>query len=140
MSAEFFLDTNVFVYSFDDQTPGKARRSQELIEQALVEGRGCISWQVVQEFLNVALRKWERPMSMDSAGVYLQQTLAPLCRILPSPRLWDDALHLHQSAQFSWYDALIVAAACECGAEVLYSEDLQDGRRVAGMTIRNPYR
>lgn len=139
MSAEFFLDTNVLVYSFDQQTPGKAGKSRELIERALVEGRGCISWQVVHEFLNVALRRWERPMSMESARVYLQQTLVPLCRVLPNSRLWDEALCLHQSARFSWYDSLIVAAALESGAEVLYSEDLQDGYRVAGMTIRNPY-
>lgn len=139
MSAEFFLDTNVFVYSFDEREPDKAGRSRDLIEQALVEGRGCTSWQVVQEFFNVALHKWERPMSAESAGVYLRQTLAPLCRVMPSSRLWEEAMRIHQTTQFRWYDSLIVAAALESGATLLYSEDLQNGRRVAGMTIRNPF-
>ena len=48
-------------------------------------------------------------------------------------------MHLHESTQFRWYDSLIVAAALESGAELLYSEDLQDGRRLAGLTIRNPF-
>lgn len=139
MSAEFFLDTNVLVYSFDEREPDKAVKSRGLIEQALVEGRGCTSWQVVQEFLNVALHKWEKPMSAQSARVYLRQTLTPLCRVMPSPRLWDEAVHVHESTQFRWYDSLIVAAALEAGVQLLYSEDLQDGRRVAGMTIRNPF-
>lgn len=139
MSAEFFLDTNVFVYSFDEREPGKAGRSRDLIEAALVAGRGCTSWQVVQEFFSVALHKWEKPMAAESAGVYLRQTLAPLCRVMPSSRLWDEALHVHLSTQFRWYDSLIVAAALESGAQILYSEDLQDGWRFAGMTIRNPF-
>lgn len=139
MSVEFFLDTNVFVYSFDEREPAKAGRSRELIEQALIGGRGCTSWQVVQEFFNVALHKWEQPMAPQSAGVYLRRTLAPLCRVMPSLRLWEEAMHLHETTQFRWYDSLIVAAALESGAAVLYSEDLQDGRRLAGMTIRNPF-
>jgi predicted nucleic acid-binding protein len=139
MSADFFLDTNVFVYSFDEREPGKAERARGLIEQGLVERCGCTSWQVVQEFLNVALHKWEKPMSAQSAQVYVRQTLAPLCRVMPSPRLWEQAMQLHETTQFRWYDSLIVAAALESGAEVLYSEDLQDGRRLAGMTIRNPF-
>jgi len=58
---------------------------------------------------------------------------------MPSPRLWDEAVHVHESAQLHWYDSLIVAAALESGARLLYSEDLQDGRRFAGLTIRNPF-
>ena len=35
MSAEFFLDTNIVVYTFDSGAPKKKRRAQELIEKAL---------------------------------------------------------------------------------------------------------
>jgi len=39
----------------------------------------------------------------------------------------------------SWYDALIVAAALEGQCEVLYSEDLQHGRRFGDLQIQNPF-
>ncbi len=40
----------------------------------------------------------------------------------------------------SLWDALIVAAANRSGAERLYSEDLQNGRRMLGVTIVDPFR
>lgn len=41
---------------------------------------------------------------------------------------------------FSFYDALIVAAAAIGRCRVLWSEDLQHGRVVRGVEIRNPFR
>ena len=35
--------------------------------------------------------------------------------------------------------ALIVATAIEAGCDTLLSEDLQDGRRIAGLRIVNPF-
>ena len=58
MSVRFFLDTNVLVYSFDAREPRKAKLARELIEKAMSQGSGIISTQVVQEFLNLALTKW----------------------------------------------------------------------------------
>lgn len=139
MNGDYFLDTNVFVYSFDAANLGKAWRARELIERALVEGGGCTSWQVVQEFLNVALHKWQKPLSPPRARTYVQDVLTPLCRVMPGARLWETALRLHQSTQFRWYDSLIVAAALEAGVGTLFTEDHQDGRRIDGMTISNPF-
>jgi len=75
MSAEYFLDTNVLISSFDDTSPDKQEKALALIAEALREGRGAISWQVVQEFLNVAMHEWEVPMSASDASVYLSTTL-----------------------------------------------------------------
>lgn len=51
------------------------------------------------------------------------------------------ALPLCEEHGFSFYDALIVAAALRSDAGVLFSEDMQDGRRVSErLTIRNPCR
>ena len=58
MSVEYFIDTNVLVYSFDENAPEKRAKARELIAGALRTGCGVISCQVVQEFLNVALHKW----------------------------------------------------------------------------------
>jgi predicted nucleic acid-binding protein len=40
MSAKFFLDTNVLVYTFDGDSPKEKSRAQELVEQALRTMRG----------------------------------------------------------------------------------------------------
>jgi predicted nucleic acid-binding protein len=37
------------------------------------------------------------------------------------------------------YDALIVAAALEAKCDTLYSEDMQNGQKIGGLTIRNPF-
>jgi predicted nucleic acid-binding protein len=46
---------------------------------------------------------------------------------------------LRTSNQLGWYDALIVAAAIQGGCEILYSEDLQHGRRFGDLIIQNPF-
>lgn len=40
MSAEFFLDTNILVYTFDSKYANKRARARELVESALQNKRG----------------------------------------------------------------------------------------------------
>lgn len=63
----FFLDTNIFVYTFDIRSPLKRARANDLVACALDTRRGVISNQVVQEFLNVATRKFVKPMLAPEA-------------------------------------------------------------------------
>lgn len=139
MSAEYFLDTNILVYSFDTDAPTKQATAQDLIATALRRGCGSISWQVVQEFINVARHKWETPLSESDALEYGATTLEPLCKVFPSPTIWRLALSLQAESQYRFYDSLIVAAALQSGAKILYSEDLQSGRRFGDLEIRNPF-
>ena len=39
----------------------------------------------------------------------------------------------------SIWDAMIIEAAIRAGATTLYSEDMQHGRRVGGLTLMNPF-
>ncbi len=139
MSGSYFLDTNIFVYSFDARHPSKQKTAQALIEKALLDNNGLVSYQVVQEFLNVALRKFEKPFSALEARSYLDLVLAPLCRALPTFKLYQRALELKEETGFSFYDALILASALEAGCKTLYTEDLGHRQRVAGLTIQNPF-
>jgi len=125
--------------SFDDNGPTKRDASRKLIVTALRQGSGVVSWQVVQEFLNVALHKWEKPMVAEDANEYLNGTLVPLCAVFPSSTLWRSALSLQIQSQYRFYDCLIVASALQCGAKILYSEDLQAGRQFGDMQIHNPF-
>ena len=139
MPAEFFLDTNVFVYTFDRREPDKQARARRLVERALGTGDGVVSSQVVQEFLNVALRKFERPLSEGEALRYLRDVMDPLCTVFPSLSLYEAAVSLHKRWRWSFYDSLIVASALEAGCDTLLTEDLQTGRRIEGLTIVNPF-
>jgi len=140
MKGDYFLDTNILVYCFDGSAPEKSRVANELTRSALETGAGIISWQVVQEFLNAALHRFAVPMTVHQAEDYLFTVLSPLCRVYPSSRLIREALMIHVETRFRFFDALVVASAVEAGVETLYSEDLQDGRRVRGVQIRNPFK
>ena len=139
LRGRFFLDTNVLVYSFDSESPDKQRIAQRLILEALRSQRGVISSQVVQEFLNLASRKFAHSISIADARDYLRSVLMPLCHHFPSIDFYDRAWRVQIETGFSFFDALIVAAAIEAGCSTLLSEDLQHGRTVQGVVILNPF-
>ncbi len=139
MNARFFLDTNIFVYSFDRSSAAKSQRALQLISRAAATRKGIVSYQVVQEFFNLALRKFAQPMTVAEAEQYLSAVFRPLVAVQSSPALISEALSLTGRHRLSWYDALIVAAAIEGGCGILYSEDLQDGQRFGELKIENPF-
>lgn len=139
MSADF-IDTNIFVYLFDETDARKRGIAGQLIRNAL-ETRGAqISHQVIQETLNVLTRKLPSPMSAADARRFLEKVLAPLWLARPSLALYQRGLDLQARYGFSFYDSLIVAAALEGGCARLLSEDLQHGQQIEGLTIENPFK
>ena len=137
MNADDFLDTNILVYSVDIRAPQKMERALELVGRSLTNGSGCISYQVVQETLNVLTGKLS--MSADSTRRILDEILVPLWQVYPSAVLYQDAITLQGRYGFSFYDSLIVAAALEAGCARLYSEDLQHGQQIQRLMIVNPF-
>jgi predicted nucleic acid-binding protein len=87
MSGKFFLDTNIFVYSFDGTSSKKAQRAGQLIRQAIQTRNGIVSFQVVQEFFNVALRRFAEPMTHADAEQYLSTTFRPILAVHSSQAL-----------------------------------------------------
>ena len=137
MSAENFLDTNVLVHMFDETDAGKRQPAEALVNESLASGTGCISFQVVQETLNILIRRLG--FVAEDARRALEQVLVPLWQVYPSAVLYQDAIVLQSRYGFSFYDALIIAAALEAGCARLYSEDMQHGQRIEQLTILNPY-
>ena len=113
MSAEDFIDTNIFVYLFDETDAPKRGRAESLVQSSLQNGSGCISYQVVQETLNVVTRKLGAPPA--TARRLLDDILIPLWQINPSPALYRRGLQVQSDLGFSLYYSLIVAAALEAG-------------------------
>jgi predicted nucleic acid-binding protein len=138
MSADF-IDTNIFIYLFDETDARKRNIAEQLVRTALEKRNGLISHQVVQETLNVVTRKLPVTMTVDDAGRFFEQILLPLWQVMPSAALYRRGLGIQRRYSFSFYDALIVAAALESGCIRLYSEDLQHSQRIEGLTIENPF-
>jgi predicted nucleic acid-binding protein len=129
--ANRFFDTNVLLY-LQSADAAKADRAEELIA-----GGGVISVQVLNEFATVAARKLE--MTLAEIGEVLS-VVRTLCTVEPLTIATHElALDLVGRFHLSLYDALIVASASLADCTVLYSEDMQDGQTIAGVTIRNPF-
>ena len=131
MSAKPFLDTNIIVYAF---TAGDARRDPA---EDLVASGGVVSVQVLNEFVNVSLRKRKRSWTDLLAELHIiEGALQVVPLILDTHR---EAREIARRFSFSFYDSLLVSAARQAGCRILYSEDLQHGQIVDGVEIRNPF-
>jgi predicted nucleic acid-binding protein len=139
MRDRFFLDTNIFIYATTDDDAEKTRRADLLIRQALNLGSGVISFQVVQEFFCVALKRCVRTMDLADRESYLGVVLRPLQKVHSSLMLYSDALAFQGRYQLGWYDSLIVCAALQAQCSILYSEDMQHGQRFGTLQIQNPF-
>lgn len=136
----FFLDTNIFVYALLANEPLKRQRALQLVEQALGSRLGCTSYQVIQEFANVARKKFAVSMNASDCKTFIDAALQPMNRVASSTALIHAALDLQDELRFSFYDSLVIAAALQAGADTLYSEDLQPWQLVRGvLRIVNPF-
>jgi predicted nucleic acid-binding protein len=132
MSRLAFLDTNVLIYAF-------AEDSAKLdVAERLVNVGGVVSVQILNELTNVLRRKFGIgfPEIRKIIGNVLRTCPEPLPLTLDTHRA---ALRICERYGFSVYDGLILAAAVEAGCTKLYSEDLQHGQVVEGLRIENPF-
>jgi predicted nucleic acid-binding protein len=135
----FFLDTNIAIYCFDDTAPLKQSRAKDLLAHGASSGMGVVSYQVLQEFCNVASASRRLALSAEQTMAFASLLLAPMNQVEPSLALLTSALKIKADAGYSFYDSLIVAAAAQTGCNILYTEDMQHGQLVAGLRIVNPF-
>jgi predicted nucleic acid-binding protein len=135
-----FIDSNVVLCLFDETAPTKRAVAEKLIQNALQSGNAVISQQVVQETLNVLTTKRKPAATPEQARRFLESVLMQLWRVMPNAALYRRALEVKQRYAFSFYDAQIVAAAIEAGSVRLLTEDLQDGQRIEGLMVVNPFK
>lgn len=139
MSDKSFLDSNIFIYAYDQREPVKQSIADNLIRGLAISGEAVISYQVIHEFFNWALVKGPVKMPQEEAQRYLTVTFRPMHIVASSATLVSDAIRIHRRYRLSWYDSLIVAAAQQAGCKLLYSEDLQHGQQFGTVTIHNPF-
>ena len=129
--AKPFIDSNVVLYLFSSDTL-KADRTESLLQSG-----GLISVQVLNEVASVCLRKLK--MTWEDVDAVLE-TLKSTCEVLPvTLASHEKAVGLAERFQISFYDANIAATAILCGADTLFSEDLQNGMSMDSLTVVNPF-
>jgi len=137
MTAEVFLDTNIFLYacsSAPDDGAKQARAAALILDQRI-----AFSAQVLQEFIADVLGK--KTLGISEAGIDAFMELSGHVPVLPVTReLVLSAVILRRRFQLSHRDATILAAAQELGCHTLYSEDFQHGQDYDGLKIVNPFR
>lgn len=136
-SPDDFIDSNVLVYMLDSTDLGKRDVAMRLVSRLVDDESGCISFQVVQETLNVITGKMG--IAHETVLEFMDDTLIPLWQIDPKTELYLRALDVQARYGYGFYDSLIIAAALEAGCTRLYSEDMQHGQRIEGLTIENPF-
>lgn len=131
-----FFDTNILLYMYAGDE-GKRARAKELFREYTRAGSMLLSTQVVQEFYAAGSRKLGMPRRelCDATAALLD---FPLITISPSHI--KAAIQNEERYRISFWDALILSAAESAGAEVLYTEDLNDGQRYGTVVAQNPFR
>lgn len=133
-----FIDTNVLVYAYDRSASHKRVEAQAIMRQLWTDRTGVMSSQVLQEFYVASTRRLPRPITRSRARQIIRRYAAwPVHSTTAEDVL--DASELEQRHTLSFWDALVVNAARRLRATRLLTEDLQDGRTLAGIRIENPF-
>jgi predicted nucleic acid-binding protein len=135
-----FIDSNVAVYRFSEYDDHRQAIAERLMEDHDASNQLVVSTQVLLETYNTLVKKKRVRPKLALAAV---QALSRYEVVSPSHQSAMVAAELAAQHSISVWDAFIVQAALEAGCEVLYSEDLQAGRRFSGsrgaLEVVNPF-
>jgi predicted nucleic acid-binding protein len=136
MTAACFVDTNVVLYADDADAGDKRAVARALLTRLLSEGSAVVSIQVLQEYFSAATRRLRLPADAARGRVEALDRLDVVALAAVDVLA---AIDLHRLHSLSIWDALIVRAALISGCRILYSEDLQSGRRFENLEVVNPF-
>ena len=130
------IDTNILIYSADARNPQKHEISTRILRTLLL-AKGIIPLQCLNEFYRATTRKSLLPA--EDAYEIVQQILRQV-RIIPATA--EDlsiAMQWHQQHGIQFFDALLIATARRAGCQTFFTEDMQNGRFIEGITLCNPF-
>jgi predicted nucleic acid-binding protein len=133
-----FVDTNVLVYAHDLDSGEKHQVARELLIDIWDHRAGVLSVQVLQECYVTLTRKISHPLPPSAARSVLQDYLSWQVEVV-DPGSVLTASRIEEESRISFWDALIVTAALKGKASKIFTEDLQSGQVIEGVTIENPF-
>jgi predicted nucleic acid-binding protein len=137
MNGKTFVDTNILIYAHDVDARQKHQIAKAVLDQLWRERAGVLSVQVLQEFYVNVTRKIPTPLSKKSARLVVN-SYSIWCTETSTSEI-STAFGIEDEAGIGFWDALIVASALKSGATRILSEDLNDGQRITGILIENPF-
>jgi predicted nucleic acid-binding protein len=137
-----FIDTNIWLYRlFDDRRiEAEERERKRNIAISITDKQNLIiSTQVINEISVNLIKKAKFDENQIKA---LIQSLYNRCQVLEFDlTILESASDLRTQYNLSFWDSLIVASALAAGADILYSEDMQDDLIVSKqLKIINPFK
>lgn len=137
MPEKAFVDTNILIYGHDRSAGDKHDRASQLIQRLWDSGTAVLSTQVLQELCINLRRRVSPALPVDEVRRLLQDYLAWEIVVNDAGSTLN-AFDLEVKYKISFWDALILQAAEDSGATVLYSEDLAAGQHYGNILVINP--
>ncbi|MDT9190580.1 MULTISPECIES: PIN domain-containing protein [Limnospira] len=137
-----FIDSNIWLYRFlanQDSNPQEDARKRQIAVSLTNQEGIVVSTQVINEICSVLKRK----VNFDETQIsQLIEEFEQQCQVIDvTTSILKKASQLRMNYNLSFWDGLIVASALSSNANILYSEDMQDGLIVESqLTIINPFR
>ena len=112
------------------------RAALALLKGLYEENMGVLSTQVLQEYCNVALRKLKLPVQYVRSQLDMYEQFEV---VQVTPSIIRAGLDLHQTRSVSFFDAIVLASAHASGCNIIWTEDMNAGEVVNGVSIANPF-
>ena len=136
VEGRFSLDTNILVYAVDRDAGERHDRSRTLLGRAA--RRDCVlTVQALAEFFHATTRKNLLPLAHASG--FVRDWLAVFQVAAADTSALIDAMDAVEEHRLSFWDAMLWATVRQSGCSAILSEDMQDGRRLGGVEIVNPF-
>ncbi|MFZ0727988.1 MAG: PIN domain-containing protein [Desulfobacterales bacterium] len=138
MSGKVFIDSNILIYAHDRDAGEKNKIAAAILKHLWETKTGVLSVQVLQEFYVNVTRKIPNPLPKPKAREIIHSYFVWHIE-LNDIRTILMASEFEERHQLSFWDALIVAAACTVKAEKILTEDLNHGQEIEAVLIENPF-
>ena len=132
----FSLDTNILVYAVDRNAGERQLQAGELVGRAA--RRDCVlTMQALAEFFHATTRK--NLLAPVRARAFVRNWSDVFKVVSADAAALADAMDAVEEHRLSFWDAMLWATVRQSGCSALLSEDMQDGRRLGGVEIIDPF-
>jgi predicted nucleic acid-binding protein len=132
----YALDTNIILYA-EGMNDGLRQEIADRLIAAVGVPQLLVPLQAIGEAITALMRK--RKLSAHRAAAMIAPWFHGARTQETTRKVIEGAIELATLHKFQFWDAVIVSAAVEGQADVLFSEDMQDGFNWRGTVILNPF-
>lgn len=131
------IDSNVWLYAFiKTQNVGKSSIAKSVIQNRDLSV--VVSTQIINEVCLNLIRKAN--FSEDKIRGLIESFYNKYGVIGTESKILSKASEIREQHHFSFWDSIISASALYAGADILYSEDMQDGFVIEKIQIINSFK